>query len=63
MLLLQGVGGYEQQLASLFNSANDRDVSVIGRGSNYLVSGPSRFARKPPADAAHGNYSFDIGKQ
>jgi len=63
MLLLHRVSGYEQQLASLFDSTNDCSLSFISRRANYLISSASRVAREPPADATDCDYSFDIGKQ
>jgi len=63
MLLPQSVGGYEQQLASPFDSTNDSRLSFIGGRSNYLISRSPRVACEPSADAAHRNYPFDISEQ
>jgi hypothetical protein len=63
MLLLQGVGGYEQQLAALFDPTNDRNLPFISGCSNYLVSSASWIAAKSATDAARGDDVFDIDKQ
>jgi len=63
MVSLQRIRGYEQQFANLFDSTNDSRLSFIGGRSNYLVSSSSRVACESSADAAGGNYAFDINKQ
>jgi hypothetical protein len=62
-VLFPRVRRYEEQLASFFDSTNNRGLAFIRGYADYLISSAPRVALESSADSARGDNHFDIGEK
>src|SRR5260370_6341654 len=58
----QYVRGYEEQLASFFDSTNDCGLALVSGRSNNFISSASRVAGESSLNSASCDYPFDVGE-